>query len=159
MNPKQLKDLIARVLKSMGHYSREAVDLLMVTAAQESHCGHYIRQIGGPALGIFQMEPETLLDIYENYLPRKPQLARKLSESRTYDRELDLEGNLLYQIVAARVHFLRVPKAIPKREWFEAEHAYVSALAGYWKQYWNTLAGKGSVKEAVQNYNIYVREA
>ena len=65
MNPSQLNELITSVLKSMEQYSREAVDLLMVTAAQESHCGEYIQQIGGgPAMGIFQMESDTLADLY-----------------------------------------------------------------------------------------------
>ena len=58
MDPKQLKELIERVLRKVNLYSDAAVDLLMLTAAQESACGKYIRQLGnGPALGIFQMEP------------------------------------------------------------------------------------------------------
>ena len=49
--------------------SQEAENLLMGTAAQESALGEYIRQLGnGPALGIFQMEPETFDDIVRNYL-------------------------------------------------------------------------------------------
>jgi hypothetical protein len=41
--------------------------LLLATAAIESKCGYYIKQTeGGPALGIWQMEPETERDIWRN---------------------------------------------------------------------------------------------
>jgi len=40
--------------------------LLLATAAIESDCGYYIKQVNGPALGIWQMEPATHDDIWEN---------------------------------------------------------------------------------------------
>lgn len=155
MNSVQLKDLISRVLKDLGKYSDEAADLLMLTAAQESHCGKYIRQLGGgPALGIFQMEPATMNDIYENYLRYRPGLAVALEQFRSGldDKDLDLEGNILFQIAVARVHFLRKKSSIPKRDNYTDEFDYITALAEYWKRHWNTAAGAGTINEAVQNY-------
>lgn len=49
-------------------YTEEAVDLLMMTAAHESNGCSYIKQINGPALGVYQMEPSTEADIWDNYL-------------------------------------------------------------------------------------------
>lgn len=64
MDAKQLECLIQTVVAVMRLYSVEAIDLLMLTAAQESHLGKYIQQLGsGPARGIFQMEPKTLQDL------------------------------------------------------------------------------------------------
>jgi hypothetical protein len=159
MNPIQLKALIQKVLLGMNKYSSEAVELLMLTAAQESHCGEYITQIGGgPALGIFQMEPATMRDIFDNYLNYRKPLKQSV-EMFSSGSDLDLEGNILFQIALARVHYLRVPEAIPKRQDFQGSDAgfdlYVFAMARYWKKYWNTDKGKGTVREAFDNYNRY----
>jgi hypothetical protein len=157
MDPDQLEFIIIKVLRKINLYSAEAVDLLMLTAAQESHCGKYIYQLGrGPARGIFQMEPRTLDDLYFNFLSFRRDLAEKLDMFRASYPELDLEANIAFQIVAARLYYYRFPAIIPKWEWFKAE-AYINALAQYWKKYWNTYAGAGSVKEAVNNYNLYVK--
>ena len=45
MEPDQLRELISDVLKAMKMYSEAAVELLMLTAAQETHCGRYIKQV------------------------------------------------------------------------------------------------------------------
>lgn len=69
MNPQQLHDLIIKpTLEYMGgnYYSKESAFLLLCTAAIESDCGYYIKQINGPALGIWQMEPATHDDIWLN---------------------------------------------------------------------------------------------
>lgn len=161
MNPNQLRELIHTVLKLFGYYSREAVDLLMLTAAQETHCGKYIRQLGGgPALGIFQMEPRTLTDIIDNFLAYRSDLYDQLNQFLTKGNlPLNLTGNLLFQIAVARVHYLRVKEPVPKRTNFDEEYTYIKALAGYWKRHWNTAAGAGTVQEAIDNYNRYVRRS
>ena len=69
MNAQQLLDCIIKpTLEYMGgnYASKNASMLLLSTAAIESKCGHYIKQIGGPALGIWQMEPATHEDIWLN---------------------------------------------------------------------------------------------
>ena len=67
-NKDQFQDLNNRVLSSIGLYSVEAVYLLLGTCAVESNFGTYLKQKNGPALGVFQIEPSTLIDIWENYL-------------------------------------------------------------------------------------------
>ena len=69
MNPQQLHDFIIKpTLQYMSgsYYSKESAFLLLATAAIESNCGEYIKQINGPALGIWQMEPDTDNDIWAN---------------------------------------------------------------------------------------------
>lgn len=69
MQAQQLHDYIIKpTLEYMsGNYNTpEARLLLLATAAIESDCGYYIKQVNGPALGVWQMEPETHCDIFEN---------------------------------------------------------------------------------------------
>lgn len=69
MNAQQLLDhIITPTLKYMGgnYCTDNARMLLLATAAIESKCGYYIKQVGGPALGIWQMEPATHDDIWKN---------------------------------------------------------------------------------------------
>ena len=150
MDKVTLKALITSVLKELGLHSDNAVNLLMGTAAQESHLGKYRKQIGGgPALGIFQMEPATFNDIVRNYLRYKPELAVKIERGARVCRfhAEDIETNDLLAICMARVHYLRVSEAIPSD---------VEGMARYWKKYYNTPLGKGTVEEFISNYKKLV---
>ena len=151
MNKVTLRNLITSVLKEIGLYSDNSVNLLMGTAAQESHLGKYRKQIGGgPALGIFQMEPTTFHDIVNNYLRYKPELAAKIERVARVSRfkAEDIENNDLLAICMTRVHYLRVKKAIPDN---------LEGWATYWKRYYNTPLGKGTAEEFIANYKRYVQ--
>lgn len=145
---KQLRDLISTVLKDVGLYSEDAVELLVLTACTESLAGTYIYQVGGPARGIFQMEPKTEEDIWKNFLAFRPSLAERVKQFTSGGID-DLSHNLEYQVVMARVHYLRVKEKLPS--------AYdVNAMAKYWKKYYNTNKGKGTVEKAERDYNRIV---
>lgn len=151
MDKNQLRNLIHVVLKEIGLYSEDAVELLMLTAATESNLGYYIVQKGGgPAQGIFQMEPATEDDIHDNYLRYKKDLVDKLYHMfPPADSVLDdMEVNLAYQIAMARVHYLRVPEKLPSKK-------DVHAMALYWKRYYNTYLGKGTTEKAIGKYERY----
>ena len=155
IQPDQLRDLIALTLADIDMHSAAAVELLMLTSAQESHCGRYLQQVNGPALGIFQMEPATLIDLHNNFLKHKPELASKLRKvtPNTQDpriRRAHLQGNLLYQIITARLQYYRFPARLPAAN-------DVVGLAKYYKQYWNTNAGRATVEEAIVNYHKYAK--
>lgn len=146
-----MKELITSVLKELNLYSGDAVNLLMGTAAQESHLGKYRKQLGGgPALGIFQMEPATFNDIVNNYLRYKPELASRIERVARISRfkAEDIENNDLLAICMARVHYLRVKEAIPSD---------LEGWARYWKRYYNTPLGKGTEEEFIANYKRLVR--
>ena len=125
--------------------SDSAIELLMLTAAVETNCGEYIFQIGeGPARGIFQMEPATEKDIWENYIRYKDY---RLALYNKYTNSL-LAYHLDYAIVMTRIHYLRVKEPLP-----EADD--IDGLANYWKEYYNTSAGKGTRAEARRKYLKY----
>ena len=146
MNKNTIENLIINTISDINLYSADAVCLLMGTCAQESHMGKYRRQIGGgPALGIFQMEPATFRDIIDNYLRYKPELQEKIKKTAGVDcfDSNDLIDNDRLAICFARIHYLRIKEAIP------------SNLAGwswYWKKYYNTPLGKGTEEEFIRNF-------
>jgi len=157
MDPVQLKKHIEYILIDMDMYSESAVDLLMLTCAQESRLGYYIEQIGGgPAKGIFQMESTTHDDLC-GYAKRKgSDFADKAFRYESRSPQWDLKLNIAYQISMARIHYWRVPAAIPTRGQFIKNQEYILALARYWKQHWNTEKGAGTVDQAYVNYYRYV---
>ena len=75
------QDFIAEVvepgLSAIGLDSQAARELLLGTALQETGLRN-IQQVGGPALGYFQMEPATHDDIWENFLAYRPDLAARV---------------------------------------------------------------------------------
>jgi len=146
----QLRHLITNILKGTVLYSEDAIELLLLTAAVESSMGHFLRQLGGgPALGIFQMEPSTLDDIWKNYLYRKQEF-RLLIEKYTVRGigKEQLEWNLAYQIIMARIHYYRVPKELPSRY-------NVADMASFWKIHYNSSKGRGVAQDAVDAYMRY----
>ncbi len=149
INSGQLENLIERVLNTARLYSPSACELLLMTVAQESAGGIYIRQLGnGPAIGIFQMEPTTHDDIWENYLGYREELGNRILEMSRMDSGPDsaaLEWNLAYAALMARAHYLRVPSPLP-----DANN--VKGLAEYWKRHYNTPLGAGTVSEAMRSY-------
>jgi hypothetical protein len=141
--------VIRPTLQAISLWSDAAEYLLLGTAAQESQLGYYLTQIHGPALGIYQIEPATHADVWQNYLEYQPYLAEKvqtlLSPFNTQDKDQALITNLAYSTAIARIIYYRVPQPLPA--------AYdLPGLAAYWKQYYNTPAGQGTVEEFMANY-------
>ena len=149
MNVSQFKDLIITpTLEAIGMHSPEAVELLLGTAIQESRL-EYIKQLpDGPALGVYQMEPATHQDIWENYLEFRPEMADKIKVFSLANGQSSNEmvGNLFYATAMARVHYRRVPKPLPAVGDLEGQ-------ADYWKEFYNTFEGAGTVEEYIEHYS------
>lgn len=152
MNKEEWRCLIIMTLKEIGLYSTDAVELIMGTFAQESNF-KYTRQIGGgPALGYGQMELATFNDIVINYLRYKPGLMGKIikaCEIIAFEPQ-QLIDNKKLMVCMTRLHYLRVKEPLPS-------YKDVWAMGEYWKQWYNTPTGKGTVKEFVENYTKYCR--
>ena len=148
LNEPQVKDLIDRVLKKMDLHSPEASDLVYKTGKVES--GYkYIRQIKGPARGLFQCESWVAVDICKNYLAYRKSLMRKVAdatkvklsyfvEPKEEDWSYILETNIAAQIAMCRLHYRRIPKPLPSS---------LEGQAKYWKKYYNSMAGRGTVED------------
>lgn len=163
VNADQLRELIQDTLRALEPeipYSEAAVELLMLTAAVESNLGEYIKQVRGPARGIFQMEPRTAHCIHTNWLVYKQDLLQKVNQfANRMDPDLQARGDLVWQIVWARLHYRRVPKPLPEIRFMRGERKLtnrsVQDLAKYWKEHFNTYLGKGTVHKAVAKYWRY----
>jgi len=154
MKYSQVKEhIVIPVLKQMSiPYSEEAVELLLMTCAHESNGGEYIRQIEGPACGIYQMEPITHDDIWNNYLDYRQDLKDDVEkwafENTTIDQDI---GNMYYATAMARVHYWRVPEALPTREGY-GSRAWLNALSQYAKDHYNTHLGKATPEKYLTDY-------
>ena len=153
-------EIVERVLKWLdevdpGIYSTSAVELVVGTAAHESELGHSLKQVGGgPALGIYQMEPATHDDIWNSWLVHKPRLAVLVDDLGTnalsddgneQPAALDMVGNLWYATAMCRCHYRRVREPLPSA-------GDLHAQARYWKKHYNTPKGKGTVKDFIKNF-------
>jgi len=146
-----LKETLEPVLAEMGMASPSAEKLLIMTAAHESMGYRYRAQTGGgPALSYYQIEPNTLDDLYTNYLAFRPDkqalLDAYLPEGSS--RVEALENNDEYATAATRLIYSRVPDALPAVDDDEA-------LAKYAKQFWNTELGAATAEKYLADYRLY----
>ncbi len=156
ISPIHLRQLIIDpTLKYLDMYSQSASNLLMGTAAQESHMGRFLMQIDGqgrpqgPALGIYQCEGKTHDDIWENYLKFRPSLYDKVASFSLSTTDQDMVWNLRYATAIARIKYWRDPEPLPQA-------GDIEGLAHTWKNCYNSKLGKGTVEEYIENYNRYV---
>jgi len=145
-----LRDVIEPVLKDMAMDGAAAEKILMMTACHESMGFRYRAQVGGPALSFFQIEPNTLDDLYENYLSCRPDKQALVDAylPEGMDRFEALEKEDKYACAAARMIYWRVPEGLP-------EVADDEGLAAYAKQYWNTPEGAATVEKYLDDYRRY----
>jgi len=139
MDSQQLLDhIIKPTLKYMdGNYdSLNARMLLLSTSAIESNCGHYIKQVGGPALGPWQMEPDTENDILANCdaLRDKHFLVKVNRLALGIPYENDLTVCPMYACAMARLKYSMDKDALP-------HHSDKYAIYVYYKRIFNTELG------------------
>lgn len=145
--------IIQPALKNMNMYSADDEELLILTMATETLGGYYLFQHGGPALGIFQMEPATHEDIWRNYIAERPILLRQMqtlfSPGKPRPIPSTMVSDLNYATVMARLFYERVKENIPSKSDMEYQ-------ALFYKRYWNTSLGAADVKTVLQNYYRYI---
>lgn len=150
----QLTIFISMILREFDENmaTGNAVQLLIGTAAVESRMGYYRRQMGnGPARGIFQMEPATERDIWDNWIKYKSGIGQRIKEiTGVYGPDhTALEKNLSYQVVMSRLHYRRVWEILP-------EYNDIPAQARYWKKYYNTHLGAGTPEKYIECWERFV---
>lgn len=150
----QLRELIIKpTLISLQLYSESAVELLVFTCAAESKGGTYIKQLKGPALGIFQIEPATYNDLWQNYIKHRPDLTLIMSLNFNANFMPDEERmiyDLRYSCAMARIFYRRVPEVLPAAD-------DIDGMWAYYKRYYNTHLGKATKQHAVAAYHRFIR--
>lgn len=152
-NVHQLRELIIKpALENLVMLSDDAVELLVFTCAVESRGGTFLKQVDGPALGIYQMEPDTYNDLWFNYIQKKPSIMLKLVTNFEVSRmpdEYRLIYDLRYATAMARIHYARVPQLLPSKE-------DCSALWQYYKAHYNTSLGSALEKDSIDKYQSFI---
>jgi hypothetical protein len=148
-NVQQLKELIIKpALIDLIMFSEDAFELLVLTCAVESAGGTYLKQVKGRALGIYQMEPDTYNDIWQNYIIKKNDLSLLMATNFDCSRMPD-EDRLIYDLrfatAMARLHYARFPEPIPSKE-------NLKALYAYYKKYYNTALGASEEDKSIRKY-------
>ena len=128
-----------------------AVELLLGTAIVESRLT-FLRQGlevpgdgKGVALGLYQIEPATHRDCWENYLQFRPALASAVG-GRKPDEHLITD--LAYATRIARIIYWRAPLRLP-------DATDIEGLARIWKEVYNSHLGAGNPDEFVTLYKRY----
>jgi hypothetical protein len=142
IDPDHLRQYVIRpTLKTIGLWSENAERLLLGTACKESDCGRWLKQLGGgPALGIYQMEPATHNDLWENFLMYRDVPLKNSGAER-------MVGDLYYASAMCRFAYRRVPEPIPDT---------LPGQAQYWKHWYNTYLGAGTEEEYIAAWRRFV---
>ena len=140
-------EIVTPALTKIGLASSCAINLVSGTGDVES--GYiYTRQLqGGPALGFWQMEPETHDDCWINFLRYRSGLKASLLEfdsvsiwmkenpGSLFPSSRLLESCPLYAAAMCRVKYFRSPKPLPSA-------TCALALSLFHKDVYNTSLGK-----------------
>ncbi len=120
-----LREVVRPALQSAGIWSEAREQIVLGTGAVESRFLH-VKQIGGPALGWFQCEPKTHLDLWDNWLKYRtdtlPARLRILCEG--IERDGALIAFPMYAAAICGAHYLRARGALPAAGDAHAQAAY-----------------------------------
>lgn len=144
MNSQQMLDTVIKPTLAMmsehGKYDNlDSRILMLATAAIESDMGLYNRQIKGPAVSAFQLEPPTINDIARNWdaYPKMTEVLRKISclyDIKSTNLALECETNQRVACLIARGKYAMDSKRIPG---FDDKRG----LYEYYKRVYNSAAG------------------
>jgi hypothetical protein len=155
INPADLRALvIAPTLIYLQLHSTVAEKLLLGTALAESSVNGqtYLKQIQGPALGIYQIEPATHDDLWKNFLafhhPLELRVRGLLVQAGLAEKEPQLIWNLAYATAIARLVYYRKKAVLPPDD--------LQAIAQYWKRHYNTRLGAGTVAGFINKAGFYL---
>ena len=135
------KHLCTEALLDWGLHSDHCVELLAMIAAHESLGGKYRQQIGGPALGLLQIEPVTHNSVWDN----SDSIRARAKRYGIIEDVSKLESDDRYSIWVAR-HYLAMDKnPLPKTP---------EAMAAYCKSYWNRT-GKATPEKYLNDWQAW----
>jgi hypothetical protein len=145
------ENILAPALDALQIRSKELAELLVFTCAVESAGGTYVKQIQGPALGIYQIEPNSFTDVWQNYAIRKPDvlnlLALNLGVHRVPEPREVITNLLLATAMCAL--FYQHRKVFPK----QMDEDYLWDL---YKKYYNTEKGAAQKEPSILAYRKFI---
>jgi len=139
INKLYLKECVEKVCDCLGYgANKNADELLLETAGAETLHGDAIDGTIGAGMGITQIDEIPFGDIQNR--------VKESDKSKVKDIlgiDIDLVGwehlryNPLLCVLFTRLKYKKIPEVIPNS---------MQGRAEYWKKYYNTVAGKGTVE-------------
>ena len=147
---KEIKEIVEYSLYKIDSYSDDALALVVRTGMAES--GYRALKgygEGNPAIGFWQIEPATLNDMITNYIHYRSHYKKNLiSLGMNFEKDtiMSVMSNMAVQAALCRLHYRRDKDPIPSWDDLEGQ-------ASYWKQVYNTVKGRGTVKHFIKANN------
>lgn len=149
MNLEDIRDYVVRpALMEIALFQPMRVQQIIGTGLTESGF-MYLDQTTpgpGPAYGFWQMERATHDDLWQSYINFQPSAIRDamlaMSGSKYTPPVTTLHWNLKYAAAMCALAYRRAPGKHP------AAGDFVG-MAEYWKRYYNTPLGKGTIEKAI----------
>lgn len=135
-NYRQLEEIILSVCGKLGG-GPNAVSLMLGTCAAETCLGKApdIHALSG--YGLFQLDKIAIVDVIQRTRPHHKEL---IADEYQIDIDSvepnDLDNSPLLAAIFCRLFYILIPEPIPKGD---------EKQALYWKRYYNTAAGAGTV--------------
>lgn len=133
-------------------FSSEAVLAVIMIIAHESKRGEFIHQVGGPALGLIQMEPATHDDTWKHAdsIWRNAELLGII----THDEHVNdihppaerLTYDLRYNVFMARQRLFMKPGKLPITS---------DTMSEYLKIHWNSINGSANFDSYMVDYGLW----
>lgn len=148
--PEQAIEYSVSVCDLLGHGSNGAgVQLLLETAAQETHLGRYRDPTpDGAGRGLFQCDPIAFVDVQARVRRSDLEAVRaRFGFDLTRVQHGALDSSPLLAAIFCRLHYKLRPEPIPDT---------LEGRAEYWKRFYNTAAGRGTPAEYVRNARKFI---
>lgn len=137
-------DIIRPVLQITSLWSPSAENLLLGTALTESNL-QVVKQVGGPALSFFQIEPSTYMDCVR-YINLKNGNFKQSLLTACYLETWPAPDALIYHLrlatIIARVKYLMSPKQLPMSD-------DATGMYDMYKTVYNSSEGKANMAHAM----------
>lgn len=139
-------EIVRPVLDHLDMGGIWAERLIVGTALAETQLRHF-KQIRGPALGFYQIEPNTFQDIYYRYLNTRKDIKKKVDLLLAPKPEplQQLVTNLAFATAVARIKYWMSPEVIGDT---------LPELALTYKNIYNSDKGKGSTEKFIRDASI-----
>lgn len=146
----QVKSIAKEVTEGLGG-NDNVYRQMMGTTATETHCGLYPDDNPeSKGVGLYQHDQIRIDDIQQEGEQRHFDIVKKLWGYSIPNIVLaDLAYDPLLSTICARLGYKRVPALCPSTTLEQAI---------YWKKYWNTTAGKGTVDHYLDSVDEYLGE-
>lgn len=145
--------LATQVCDVLGHGQNFcATNLLLETCAAETCLGTYEDPTpNGAGYGANQTDPIGFKDVVER---TRPGILKLIHEQFGYQLKKlkveDLANDALLSFIVCRLHYRLRPEPIPET---------IRGRAEYWKQFYNSQAGKGTVEHYLRNTEKFLYSA